>query len=485
MNRRLLFFLAFALVSAAVFTAFGVRMESRRTQLLITQARVIENDVHERLRLYLSGTMGARIVASAFWEQEAVNDSEYQKLAATLLQEFPEIYGVNQLDATGKIIRVFPVETNLAALGLVTQNLEFLKASLARGDKFWFSPPFPLFQGQQGFVCYLPLKRREQHVGWLAVVISTDRFFDFFTGNEFGKNFYVEVKDLQTGTNYVAADMASQDYRGGVLFENTLQQFGRELKITVWPKDNISPPPYPWLLPLLVSLLFSALATLAYNWWLQRESAHRALAKLNQLLSLTIHDTATNLATVRGYLQVMQSDPTIFPVEKLSRHVGLVTDLLDQMKLVGELSYKGDSWKKEPQPLLPLVTTASETVTDRLSAKKLFLRYDPEELAPVKLTINSGLFTHGVLANIFIHAALLAPAGSTISVSYHMTDRWHEIEIQHQGAGVPDGFLKKLSEDSPSSWGEHLVLMIAQRVIELHEGEILVQNNKVVVKIAG
>ena len=176
MNRSLLFFLIIAPLSCGLFVLSNTRLEGKRNDLTLKQANVIKNDVDERLRLYLNGTMGARMVASAFWEQIIVEDNEYRKLAETLVTEFPEIYGVNQVEPNGLISRVYPEERNKPAKGLISQNIQHLKDSLARHDKFWFSPPFDLYQGGRGFVCYVPLKKNEKHLGWLAIVISTEPF---------------------------------------------------------------------------------------------------------------------------------------------------------------------------------------------------------------------------------------------------------------------------------------------------------------------
>ncbi len=477
MNRSLLFFLIIAPLSCGLFVLSNTRLEAKRNDLTLKQANIIQNDVHERLRLYLNGTMGARIVASAFWEQIIVEDNEYRKLAEALVTEFPEIYGVNQVEPNGLISRVYPEDRNGPAKGLISQNIKFLNASLERNEKFWFSPPFDLYQGGRGFVCYVPLKKNGKHLGWLAIVITTDRFFDYFTDNEFGKNFNVEVVDIKTGQPYINGPVSSADYRGELLFENTLTQFGREIVVKVWPKDHIAPPAFPWLIPAGLALFVSLLATLAFNWWTQREDARRSLASLNNLLRLTIHDTAASLTSIKGYLEIMKNDSSLMPVERLSRHVGFIVDLLDQMKLVRHLSTSNESWKKERLPLLNLVLEVSEVMSERLRNKDILLRYDPEELAEAHMTLNRGLFAHSVLVNILSNAIMLSPVGSTIVISHRMVDGMHEVDVLDRGPGVPKLTLKQLKEKKVHDTGSSFGLLIAQQVIELHGGELQVQNS--------
>ncbi len=486
MNRSLLFFLIVAPLSCVLFVLGNSQLEAQRNELLQTQARVIQNDVHERLRLYLSGTMGARLVASAFWEQVSVEQHEYEKLAGTLIEEFPEIYGVNQLDENGKIVRVFPLTKNQPALGQTTQNLKFLNDSLQANEKYWFSPPFNLFQGGRGFVCYLPLKKAGKHLGWLGIVISTDQFFDYFTNNEFGKSFNVEITDTKTGQHYLTDAKTNQPSRGDLLFQNTLTEFGREIMVTVWPKEDLAPVKATWLIPASLALLVSLLATLAFSWWNQREDARNSLANLNQLLRLTIHDTAASLTTIKGYIEIMKNDATLVPVERLSRHIGFVVDLLEQIKLVRHLSTSSEHWNTERLPLLTLVLEVSEVMSVRLRDKAILLSYAPEELAAAKVTLNRGLFAHSVLGNVLSNAIMLSPTRGTITLSHRLSEGMHEIDVCDNGPGVSPHTLKQLKDKKVSETGPSFGLMIAQQVIELHRGELQVlrgEDGKSIVRV--
>lgn len=474
MNRTLLFFLIVAPLTCILFVLGNARLEAKHTALIRKQAQVIQNDVHERLRLYFNGTLGARILASTFWEQDSVNDAEYSKLAEALVTEFPQIYGVNQVDPSGFISRVYPENRNRQAKGRISQNIQHLKESLSRREKFWLSPPFDLYQGSRGFVCYVPLKKNGKHLGWLAVVISTDRFHDDFTKNEFGRTFNVDIIDNKTGQHYVSGPRFSDQHSEELLFQNTLTLFGREVLVKVWPKESLGPQPFPWLVPIALALLVSLLSTNAFNWWTQREVARQSLADLNHLLRLTIHDAAASLTSIKGYLEIMKNDATLVPVERLSRHVGFIVDLLDQIKLVRHLSTSNEGWKKERLPLLTLVLDVSEVMSERLRSKDILLNYDPEELAQSQMTLNRGLFAHSVLGNILGHAILFSPRGGTIKLTHREVDGMHEVEVSDQGAGMPELNLRQLKEKKLSPTDSSFGLLIAQQVTELHGGELQV-----------
>ncbi len=277
MNRSLLFFILLTPLSLASFLFLQNRFDQQRDELEANQAKVIQHDVQERLQFYISGTRGARLIAATFWQQQEVNDREYQTLASRMMEAFPEIMGVNEVNPQGLIVRVHPRETNLSALGKTSQNTLALQEALARGENAWFSPPFELFQGGRGFVSYLALYQQGVHKGWLAVVVSTQKFFEFFTANEFGKNFDVSIIDVKTGESYVTPVSQLELRSGAPLFTAEVSEFGRPIRISVWPRQAIQPPRYPWLWPTLLALLFSTIATLAFRWWNDRLLALKRL----------------------------------------------------------------------------------------------------------------------------------------------------------------------------------------------------------------
>ncbi|MBY0517475.1 MAG: hypothetical protein K2P81_11225 [Bacteriovoracaceae bacterium] len=482
MNRSVVFFCITLVLSSLTLSRFYDWRESKHNELLQRQSEVIKSDVEERLRHYLSGTRGARLVAATFWQQDKVEDREYEAMAKELISNFPEIYGVNELNPEGKIIRVYPRPTNDGALGKTSQNIKFLKESLARKEKYWFSPPFDLFQtNQRGFVCYISLWKKEEFRGWIAIVLTTHQFFNFFTNNQFGENFNIDITDDETNLSYISSLPSSASSEETTQVSH-VQEFGRNLTIKIWPKLDSRPLLSHQLTPFAFALLFSLISTLAFYSWTQRSIALKRLESTNQLLRLTVHDTASSLTTIQGYLMIMKDDPSIVPIDRLSRHVGFVVELLEQMKLVQKLTSSKSTWRLEETPLLPLVIEVSEILTERLKAKNILLNYKPEDLAKVSIRINKGLFSLSVLSNLIINAIKFSPEGGIVDVAYEEDEYWHIIKISDQGKGFPKnikGILAK--KETPQSTlgtkgekGSGFDLLIALEVMDLHYGKLVI-----------
>jgi K+-sensing histidine kinase KdpD len=116
-------------------------------------------------------------------------------------------------------------------------------------------------------------------------------------------------------------------------------------------------------------------------------------------------------------------------------------------------------------------------MSERLRNKDILLRYDPEELAQAHMNLNRGLFAHGVLGNIISNAIMLSPYGSTIVITHRVVEEMHEIDVLDRGPGVPEFTMKQLKEKEIHDAGSSFGLLIAQQVVELHGGELQVQNS--------
>lgn len=220
-------------------------------------------------------------------------------------------------------------------------------------------------------------------------------------------------------------------------------------------------------------------------WWAQNAESKDRLKELNHLLRLTIHDTSNGLTAIKGYLEMMKDDPDIVPVDKLSRHVSFIIDLLDQIKVMKQLSTNNQDWKKSEYSLLQMVLEVSDILSDRFKDKKLSLSYNPELLVDVKLNVNKGLFSHSVIGNLLTNAIKFSYDNNTISIDYHLEDKFHIIEISDQGEGISQSEILKFKRGSlptskPGTRGEAgtgFGLMIVQQVLELHKGRIEFKNS--------
>lgn len=461
MKRELLFFAISFPLCLVLFGTGQWWLDARRDKLLAQQAKIILHGAEDQLSLHLKSVVASQIAFSELWRRDSVEEETYNQIAKKIQETLPEVVGVNLLETTGRIVRIWPQDYNSSALGKVSQNIVPLKESLARGEALWLSPPFRLFQGDQGFAYYRPLTQKSQHIGWLAVVVTSETFFKEFANSVYGRNFHLSAIDEVTGEKYfqaksAAAQATALQQTGGI------DEFGRKIRITIWPKEHLLAPWYLNAWPFVISLLFSAVLSLAYRWWLERKRVLEQLEELNNLLRLTIHDASGTLNTIKGYLDIMQEDPNMVPIGRLSKHVGIVADLLDQIRLVRKFSEPSESWRRERVSLLNLILEVSDFVGDRLNKKNLLLRYDPEKLSSALLYLNKGLFGHSVLGNLIAHVIRTSAPGSVVSIDYDRQSTGHEIRIVSQ----------TLNRERTSTPEDEMGMQIATEVLRLHHGTL-------------
>lgn len=461
MKRELVFFALCLPLCLGLFGAGQWWLDGRRDQRLTQQATIILHGIEDQLRLHLKGVVASQVGVAELWKRGSVDEETYNRVAEKIQATLPEVVGVNLLDASGRIVRIWPRDYNSRALGKVSQNLLPLTESRARGEALWLSPPFRLFQGDQGFAYYQPLTQKDRHVGWLAVVVTSETFFREFAKSDYGRNFHLSAVDEATGERYFQGKDAPT-HATDLQQVGGISEFGHKIRLTIWPKEHLLTPWYVKVWPMALALLFSGVLTFAYRWWLERKRALEQLEDLNNLLRLTIHDASGTLMTISGYLEIMQDDPNLVPVERLAKHVGIVVDLLDQIRLVRKYSEPTEAWRCERVSLLNLVLEVSDFVGDRLKNKDLLLRYDPEKLSAAQLHLNKGLFGHSVLGNLISHVIRTSTPGSVVSIDYDRQRSGHEIRIQSQS----------LSADKVTTPGDDMGLQIATEVLRLHNGPL-------------
>lgn len=423
-----------------------------------TESAMLQQQLEDRFQLYFRGAHALQGMAEEFWKRPVVSPKEFSAIGASVLNNFPEVLGANFLDADGRITLVYPdTEINRRALGRVSQNTQALRASLQRGEELWLSPPFELFQGGPGFAYYLSLSRQGRHLGWYGIVISQAKFRSSFVKD--GLGFHFKVRDRASGLDYFATEAIPEDEP--LLRTRELRVLGRPVVISTWPREHL---PYEDQNALIVffDLILTSLGTLAWAMYAQRRESKRQLADLNQLLRLIIHDTANGLTVLRLQLELMRTQPQLVPINKLARHVEFIVELLEQIRLVRQLSESNRHWDTVARPALGLLQKVSDPANERLSERSQALDYDPELLAKSKIPVSEALWAHSVLLNLLYLASKLAPEGATIKLRTGRRERETSLWIEAERC---EGQIEK---------GDELSLSIAKKVMELHRGELVV-----------
>jgi signal transduction histidine kinase len=452
--------------------------EQQRKDLLTRQAQVIIENVQNDYINFLKSITSITEIVCNLSNFDHSNTESFQQIYSTWIKYYPYILGFNELDTNGKIIKGFPVQANIKAMGKISQNFSFFSEHRGLNDKTWLSGPFQLFQEEAGFAIYNPTYKETKHTGWLAVVISSEKFFNQFIPQHMQKNFHISLKDLNTDKYFIKTGEVTAGTPKNLNLSQSFEFNNRKLEISLWPKTKSLTMGLPWLWPVFLAIIIASLATLSYWWWIKQRESKERLEELNQLLRLTIHDTASSLTAIRGYLEIMKDDPTLVPLEKLSRHVNFIIDLLDQIKVMKQLSSSSQKWDFTSTSLLNIIIEVSEIHSDKLTHKKILLNYSPEDLADISIKVNRALFAHSVLGNLISNAIKFSMNGGIISIQYKNDGYNHIIDITDSGLGIDHKLYELIknkkqpiskmgtSGESGSGFG----LLIVEQVIKLHNG---------------
>jgi signal transduction histidine kinase len=470
------FLIFFCLTMTAMMAVHKIR-EKNRKDLLSSQAQIIGENIEEQFSNYFEQIAFSSIQLNNIRAIKNLSKKELYQFYDEVLKNHPSVLGINKINAQGIIDEVYPVDNNKGALGKTTQSLTELNDPLNIED-VWVSNPFQLYQGMQGFGFYVRTEKLKND--WLAVVITSEGFFKQFIPNALGENFHIVFEESDSQKEYLRSAEISPLVPASTIQVHKFPFYNRNFTITIWPKRQNFSTSMPWLWSLALSFIITALATLAFVWWNKDYESKTRLEELNQLLRLTIHDTSNSLTAIKGYLEIMKDDPDLVPVERLSKHVSFIIDLLDQIKVMKQLTSTTQDWKLSEHTLLQIILEVSDILSDRLKAKKLSLTYNPEQFVNVRLLVNRSLFSHSVIGNLLNNAIKFSPDSTNISIGYHQEDRFHVIEIIDQGQGISLENIfnvkkRKMNTSSPGTRGEEgsgFGLMIVQQVIELHRGKI-------------
>ncbi len=470
--RRTLIFAAVSLpIVLTVVLAGQYWLDARRYKFLSAETSVLHSSIFERFEAQLGHYVSIVQLVSTIWSSG--QSQHFAETAEQIIAETPEVQGLSELSLDGVITQAWPYLSNRGAVGRVTQNLASLNEARASKKNLWFSNPFKLYQTEEmGFGVYHLIKdAKGQPRGWIALVVSSDALFRELKKTDSGKSYDLRAIESRTGLSYISdkAELPSK-IEPGLVKTNRIEIHGREIEIQLWLTDELMVPVYLKAPPLLIGLGFWLLLTYVYYLLEGRKMASAQLEDLNQLLRLAIHDTSTSLTTIKGYLEFMKDDPALVPVDRLSRHVGFVVDLLDQIKLVRQYSAK-DSWKRERLSLLNFVLEVSDILSERLRGKDIFLKYDPEELSRAQLYLNRGLFGHSVLGNLLGQAITYSPPGSTLQIRYRKENATHVIDIQDQAKG-PAGSGRIGKSQQTGKGLESFSVQIVEQVMQLHDGKL-------------
>ncbi len=222
------------------------------------------------------------------------------------------------------------------------------------------------------------------------------------------------------------------------------------------------------LLDMLASHMGVALAGLEA---MEEEKKARNLQEL--MVHIISHDLKNPLAVLRGYIDLMREMPSEEFLEAMDNAIKEAEEIIERARLFSKLGRKKIDEEKEEINLREMIEGVASLIREKYPEKEL--RIDMKDIFIEAYPILKEVFTN-LLDNAFKYGA------NRVDVTAEEKDYMVEIRIADDGPGIPDKIKKKIFEPfqraDTSVKGSGLGLTIVKMLVELHDGEIWVEDNK-------
>lgn len=457
-------FLITLLIFYFLLQAFTRTLIQRQEAMDAKQTSIIQENVKDRFKLFLNLPLSIGIIGSDYFSKDNFLSRRYSPAAETLLKINREILGLNIVNKNGLIVRVHPQESNPDAAGRTTQNLQALKNSYEKGELFWFSPPFDLYQGKKGFVIYVPIVQNQELKGWFAPVINAEIFFNRFKLDEFLKSYDLIIKDKVTQHHYFATSGTSLPE--SKIYETTAHIMGREVIFQNWRKSNGDFFQFPWYWNFALALIFSIIAALFVKFYEQRKKAREQLNEISGLLRLTSKEALSNLVDIHS--EFNQLDSSDIQRSSFSKNVFYITNLIEQIDLLQTMTQSKEDIHHEVHSFLPLLERQLEILHEVITKKDLYISFKKENLAKVSISANGWLLQNSVLSNVLSHALIYAQPGSTLEIENKSSDESHFITFHVK---------RILQKGGDGATKMNRRMEVAKGILHIYQGELFIQND--------
>lgn len=412
-TKIILTFIISFFVTYSVLT-FVITQIKHREELVHKEAiNIIQHEISERFNLVLDVTLVIGQMSSVYFYNQDKKNIPFEEVIQKVLDEKEYIIGLSQLGIDGKIIGVYPQEDNLRALGKITQNYSELLKSYQRGEKYWFSPPFQIFQGGSGFVFYIPIKSNQKLIGWMAPVISSQLFFKHFKAMDFFSEYDLVIKDELTGKIYFETANPPKTEK---IEEVKSKIRERSIIFQSWPKVTMHKFTLPFIWRFLICFLVALFCGLVMKIHLQKKKAYSRLENISDLLKLTSNEALSKLVDIQAeYLSI--GSIGFLNTSVVEKDVRPVTNLIEQIELMQNIA-ASEQLDEEEFEILPLLTEHLAVLRDVIKKKNLDLKLDADSFKGIKITANKWLVSNTVLKNALSYCALISRSGGKVEISH-------------------------------------------------------------------
>lgn len=217
------------------------------------------------------------------------------------------------------------------------------------------------------------------------------------------------------------------------------------------------------------------------------ERYRHSIDTLTYFLSVVSHELRSPLAAIENYLNVLiggyAGELTPKQERMMKRSILRVTDLRAQIGDVVDLARMRQEQIQADFEWFDPSEVGSESIDDvRLAANEKDIQFKIEPPPKFEPIVGARRRIRQVFTNLLNNAIRYSPPGSTITFR-----AWYEpeslcFEVEDEGTGIAPEDLPHIfkdffrASDADSAGGMGLGLSIAQKIMEAHEGRILVEN---------
>ena len=206
------------------------------------------------------------------------------------------------------------------------------------------------------------------------------------------------------------------------------------------------------------------------------------LSTERRLLQDVSHELRSPLARMSFAVElVRRPDNREFAIERMKSEIERLTDLVSSLLEVTRSEVDPQTREQEIFQIAGLVQEVAEDCRIEADAQGCHLAVDTHADPSV---CGDRELLRRAFENVVRNAIRYAPGGSSVEIHLDASGQTALARIRDYGQGVPEGYLDKLcqpffrvdSSRNSATGGVGLGLAIAQRAIQLHDGQLLVSN---------
>lgn len=399
--------------------------------------------------MFLKLPLSISIIGSDYFAIGDMEKKAYLPFSKDLLEHNKEILGLNILNSDGKIVRVYPEEKNPNTLGKISQNIERLEASYKKGEKYYLSRPFTLYQGQQGFALYRPLIEGKKLKGWFATAVSSEQFYSNYRLEENLRSYNFIIKDKISGQNYFSTGTVPEST--SIVHTHINKLLGRDVIFISWEKNPSIFITNQWNIPLYFSLVLSLVICFFVYFHQQKKLLDEQLENIQGLLNLSAKEALVNLIDLHGQFHN-------------SRFDSYLTNYIEQIHLMQTMAQSSEKLENVDNNFCQITQKQIKNLKEIIEKKNITIK---STLNPdLTFFASEWLIENTVLSNILSHCIIYAKQGSILEISCIKGENDSYIN-----------FHVTQTEDPNEAIKINRRIEVAKRALQIYQGDLTIQKD--------